>query len=291
MKTRSIALATAQSAGSTTLAWCWKVTRADGFIMTVTNCARAFIFPGDGLLYTPVQGFTPMALSQDDTQAVANSQVAGALSDSITEDDFASGKWDGCVVEMFEVNYRDLTQGAMKLAKLTMGEINVTRSSFSVAVNGLTDSLQKVIGRLVTKTCPWVFGDPNTCRFDKSTVTFTGTLTGVADQRTFYDTSRTEADDYFKGGLITFTSGALEGQSLEVYGNALSNGAIVTYLQFVGNPAIGDTYTIVAGCQKRFTEDCRTKFNNGNNFGGFDHLPGPDAVLGLGGTEGTDIDS
>lgn len=288
MKTRSIALAAAQSAGSTTLAWCWKATRSDGVKFTVTNCARSFLFEGD--VYLSLYGFAPSALSQDDTQAVANTEIDGSLSDIITEADFAAGLWDTCVVDLFEVNYRDLSMGKMKLCRMTMGEIDVSRATFKVAMLGLANNLQKTIGRLVTKTCPWKFGDPDTCRFDTSTVTHTGTLTGVVDRRTFSDSSRTEPDDYYGGGLLTFTSGANAGESLEIYEYGLSGGVIITNLQFEKNPAVGDTYAIIAGCRKRYTEDCRTKFANTNNFGGFDQLPGPDAVLGLGGTEGTQLD-
>jgi uncharacterized phage protein (TIGR02218 family) len=36
----------------------------------------------------------------------------------------------------------------------------------------------------------------------------------------------------------------------------------------------GDTYTVYAGCTKRFREDCIAKHNNGVNFRGFPDLPG-----------------
>jgi len=49
------------------------------------------------------------------------------------------------------------------------------------------------------------------------------------------------------------------------------------------------TYTLTPGSRKRYTEDCRTKYANTNNFGGFNELPGPDKVLGLGGTEGSNL--
>jgi hypothetical protein len=36
----------------------------------------------------------------------------------------------------------------------------------------------------------------------------------------------------------------------------------------------GNTYSVIAGCTKRFAEDCVTKFANGVNFRGFPHVPG-----------------
>ena len=41
----------------------------------------------------------------------------------------------------------------------------------------------------------------------------------------------------------------------------------------------GDTFVVYAGCTKRYTEDCLTKFNNGLNFRGFPFLPGDDLLL------------
>jgi len=41
----------------------------------------------------------------------------------------------------------------------------------------------------------------------------------------------------------------------------------------------GDTFTLTAGCDKRF-ETCRAKFANALNFRGFPHMPGNDFVVG-----------
>lgn len=291
MKARSIALAAHQSLGSTTLAWCWKATRRDGYVLAVTTSARDLLF--EGVIYRSKDGFNPKAISQEASAAVVNTEVEGALSDEITEPDFEAGLWDGCTVEMFEVNYRSLSDGAMRLATFTMGDIKVTRSAFNAEMRGLTQRLQKTVGRLVTKGCPWVFGSISpdnftpACNKALGPLTVTGTLTGVTDLRTFADSARAEALDYFGAGVIEFTSGANVGQALEIY--SFASGAFVTYLPFLNNPAIGDTYTLTPGCRKRFTEDCRTKWANTPNHGGFEHLPGPDKVLGLGGTEGSNL--
>lgn len=291
MKTRTIALAAAQAAGSTTLAICWKATRRDSTVLAVTTCARDLLF--EGTLYLSKNGFNPKAISQEASAAVVNTEVDGYLSSEITEADFEAGKWDGCTVEMFEVNYRDLTMGKMRLASFTMGDIKVTRSAFNAEMRGLTQSLQKVVGRLVTKGCPWVFGSISpdnftpACNKALGPLTVTGTLTAVSDRRTFGDSGRAEVSDYFGGGVITFLTGANAGDSLEI--SAFASGGFVTYMPFLHNLAVGDTYSLTPGCRKRFTEDCRGKWANTNNHGGFDLIPGPDKTLGLGGTEGSNL--
>lgn len=290
-KTRSIALATHQAQGSNTLALCWKATRRDGYVLAVTTCARDLLF--EGVLYLSKDGFNPKAISQEASAAVVNTEVDGALSDDITELDFEAGLWDGCAVEMFEVNYRDLTAGKMRLASFTMGDIKLTRSSFNAEMRGLTQSLQKVVGRLVTKGCPWVFGSISpdnftpACNKDLGPLTVTGALTGVTDLRTFADSGRTEGVDYFRGGVITFLTGANAGQALEISSYDSVTKTFVTYMPFLNNPAIGDTYSLTPGCLKRYS-DCQT-WANTPNFGGFDLVPGPDKVLGFGGTEGSSL--
>ena len=43
--------------------------------------------------------------------------------------------------------------------------------------------------------------------------------------------------------------------------------------------AAGDTFSVVAGCDKKFAT-CKAKFANALNFRGFPHLPGNDAAYG-----------
>lgn len=85
----------------------------------------------------------------------------------------------------------------------------------------------------------------------------------------------------FDYGKLTMTSGASTGLSTEV--KAYAPGTITLQLQLPSGCAAGDTYTLVAGCGKRFLEDCVTRFNNGVNFRGEPHLPGVDKVMQFGG--------
>ncbi len=292
-KTITVALKNSYASGSNTISRQWKTTRKDGVVLAVTTCARDLLI--DGVLYRSAEGFIPKAISQEASAAVSNTEVEGALSDEINELEFEAGKWDGATVEVFEVNYRAISQGKMILGTATLGDINVTRSGFNAELRGLAQRLQKVVGRLVTKGCPWMFGSmsPNAytaaCNKDTGPLTVTGTFTSVTDLRTMADTSRTEVDDWFGAGTITILTGANAGETLEVYSYTQSGGVIVTHLPFLNNIAVGDSYSLVPGCRKRFTEDCRMKFANTNNFGGFDLVPGADSVLGLGGTEGTNL--
>ncbi len=84
---------------------------------------------------------------------------------------------------------------------------------------------------------------------------------------------------YFDGGLITFTSGLCDGFSQEV--KAFVPGQITLHLPMPYALAAGDTYSMVAGCDKSL-DTCRDRFNNVVNFRGEPYLPGIDKVLQTG---------
>jgi uncharacterized phage protein (TIGR02218 family) len=285
-KTISVALKAHYSLNSTTIARCWRFERRDGEIVRVTTCARDLLINSE--IYRAKEGVNPTAISQEATAAVANSEVNGTMAaESVDEDELFAGLWDGAFVTVFEVNHRDLSMGILTLQSGNIGDVKAGRSAFTAEVRGVTQSLQKVVGRVYTKGCPWKFGDADTCRFDVEALRVTGTLTAVSSLREFTDSARAEASDTYGAGVFTMTSGDNEGFSMEVY--SFASGVFVLHLPLPFNPAVGDTYSVTPGCRKRFDEDCRTKFSNGVNFGGFPLVPGSDKVLGLGGTEGTNL--
>lgn len=83
-------------------------------------------------------------------------------------------------------------------------------------------------------------------------------------------------DDWFAEGLLTFTSGTNNGITGKIK-RSYQDGYLDMSLPMLGAVMVGDTYSIVAGCQKRLT-DCATKFSNVLNFQGEPHLPGIDEV-------------
>lgn len=85
--------------------------------------------------------------------------------------------------------------------------------------------------------------------------------------------------DFYEDGVLDFTSGNLAtfpAKEVKSYDPATRN--IVFYEPLRRTVVAEDTFTIYAGCKKRFTEDCVTKFANGINYQGEPHLPGADAL-------------
>ena len=87
----------------------------------------------------------------------------------------------------------------------------------------------------------------------------------------------------FDGGIITMTSGASEGLSMEV--KSYAPGTITLQLPLPFGAGVGDTYSMLQGCGKRFDEDCVARYSNGVNFRGEPHVPGMDRIIWVGGQE------
>ena len=61
------------------------------------------------------------------------------------------------------------------------------------------------------------------------------------------------------------------GPALEIRDYA-ADGTITLFEPAYYTPVVGNTFTMVPGCRKRL-EDCRDKWNNVVNFGGFPYVP------------------
>ncbi len=71
----------------------------------------------------------------------------------------------------------------------------------------------------------------------------TNTATGVGTD-TIFQTNLDEANHYWNGFTITFTAGALNGESQIISAYDLTNGEITVALAFTGAPGAGDAFTI-----------------------------------------------
>jgi hypothetical protein len=105
-------------------------------------------------------------------------------------------------------------------------------------------------------------------RFDNTTVTV-GT-----DGRNFTATSLSGSEELYIGARIRWLSGANTGQSNLIRIFDAGTQSITLYFHSLGAIANGDRFQYEQACQKRFTADCVTSFNNGINFRGFPFLPG-----------------
>ena len=78
---------------------------------------------------------------------------------------------------------------------------------------------------------------------------------------------------YYTEGVVTFTSGALNGKSFHV-DQYFSGGSFIITPALPVAPSNGDTFTIVPGCDKQMPT-CNNKFSNLIHFGGQPFTPDP----------------
>lgn len=268
----------------TSLATCWKLKRRDNVVFCFTDHDRDIVF--ESLTYKASTGFTPSTIASTASFSVDNLDIEGMLSSvSIMEGDVLAGKYDFAEIEIFLVNYNDLSQGILKLRRGWLGEVSIQKQQFVAEVRGLTQRLSQTIGELYSVSCRASLGDSR-CKVDLGSHTVTGTVTTVVSNQEFKDSARTEANGIFSLGVITFTNGANNGLSMEVkeyYYNPSFGGRVVLALPMPNLIAPGDGYSLIKGCDKTIGT-CFNRFNNVNNYRGEPSVPGLDRMLETAGT-------
>ena len=275
MKTASANLKAHLAGETLTICTLWKITRTDAAVFGFTDNSRDITY--GGLLYEAATGHTPSGVKTTSDLSVDNLEVQSILSSGkITEADLQAGLWDYATIEIMIVNYKALADGHMMLRKGWIGNVKTGRTIFVAELRGMMQPLQQSIGRIYTAACDANLGDAR-CGVTLASYTVTGSVTTATSGRVFTDTARTEADNYFAGGLITWTSGDNDTYRMEV--KSSTSAGVVTLQQAMPNATvIGDTYSLSAGCDK-LLETCKTKYNNVINFRGFPHVPGQDKMI------------
>jgi len=284
MKTISSPLAAHIAGEVTSLATCWKLTRRDNAAQGFTDCDRDIVYAS--LTYKAATGFSPSAIDNAEGLRVDNLEVEGMLADdSITEADILAGKYDFAAIEIFQINYNDISQGIIKLRKGWLGEVSMSRQQFVAEVRGLTQLLTQNIGEYFSASCRAALGDAR-CTVNIASHTITGSVTGSASRLSFIDSARSETSGIFTSGKITFSSGANNGVSMEVKEYRFATGiggALALVLPLPYSLANGDSYSLQKGCDKT-TTTCFNRFNNIANYRGEPHVPGIDRMLETAGT-------
>lgn len=265
---------------ATTLAWCWRVTRNDGVAFGFTDHDKDLAF--DSTTYEAATGFTGTEIASSVGLNVDGLDVDSVLKSSrLNEDDLAAGLYDNAVIDIFRVNWADVDERVL-MRSGNLGEVTRGEHAFRAEVRGLAHVLQQPSGRLFQFGCDADLGDGR-CGVDLDQAAYkgSGAVDGLVTQRSFTATGLAAfANDWFTRGLLTWTSGANAGRSMEVKLHTLLDGVVTVELwQRMGQDiALSDAFDVTAGCDKQFTT-CRSKFNNALSFRGFPHIPGNDFAV------------
>lgn len=257
-----------------TLVYCLRIVPTIGPTIYLTDYPTDLAVGGD--LYLTGDGYEFSGVASESSMSPGAIDLGGIMNVAqIDRDAVASGYFDNAMVYLFATSWAAPEVDEEPIAKLICGKVNVTGDRYTIELMMLIDALNQPIGKTYMATCPKQFGGQEFagCKVDLGPITVTGTVTGVTSRYVFRDSSRTEAADYFGAGTIRWTTGQnvdQRQQEIKVYA---ADGTITIHETFHYPVEVGDTYELVPGCRKRANEDCRDKWANILNFGGFTRIP------------------
>ena len=268
------------ASGLTTLCRCWAIRRSDGVEYGFTDHDLPLAF--DGVMFKAETGLTAAALTQSTGLSVDNTEALGALSDAaITEADIEAGRFDGAEVRAWLVNWADVTVRWLQF-RGTIGEMRRSGGAFHAELRGLTEALNRPLGRIYQKPCTAVLGDAS-CRFDpKSSGYFAEvSVERVQDRRILrWEGFADFAPQWFQRGRMDVLSGEGAGLWGTVKDDRIlgKDRVVELWEPLRGVLEAGTSIRLSAGCDKRF-ETCKAKFSNVVNYQGFPDLPGEDWMV------------
>lgn len=255
----------------------------DGSTVAVTDHDRTLSFDlGDGAAsYSPRTGILPSDLSLSTGFDADEVEITGPVVDTATEDWHVTraavlgGRFDDAVARYFQVNWKSLASGPIRLLKGYVVRAEVSGSRFKLTIHSEISKFRQETGRVITAYCDADFQDMR-CGYSEAADALT--VTAVTDSRLFsVGNTSSRADDYFNRGTVTFTSGALVGTRPVEIQDFATSGAVSLWTDLVEAPQVGDTVELRRGCGKT-RADCMA-YNNIINFRGFPDVPGTDQVL------------
>jgi len=284
MKTLTASMQTLVAGENVTLATCWYIERIDGTKYYFTDHDTDIVVAiggADGTIvdgtYASALGYSSTAIESGSDGSVSNLDVNAIIDLSgVTEQDLRNGLFDDAEVYVFSVNYNDPgpTHGIIKQKRGFLGDVEVKNGAFRAELRGLAQMLQQTVGLTYSPHCDVDLGSTK-CGISLSGITATGVVSATStSKRQFNVTDRVEVTGWFNYGLLTWTSGANTGISMEV--KRYIQGAPSQFQLYHGLPNFpqaGDGYSVYAGCDKLSTT-CKNKFSNFANFRGFPFMAG-----------------
>ena len=278
MRAISVALQAHLEGELTTTALCWKIQRRDGVVKSYTDHDAAIVY--DGVTYTPLESGAPSNYRQGSTLAPANMDMEMAFAAATgTDAELRVGLYDYAQVWTFLINWADTTMGIVKLAYGRLGEVEIRDNQAKIELRSLTQLLAVPIGRIYTPECNATLGDAR-CAVSMATYTKTGTVGAVTSNKVFAISGAAagQVEGYYSYGKIVFSSGGNNGLTMQVESYTAATNLVTLLEPMPYTVAAGNTFTLYAGCDRRFAT-CKTRFSNKDNFRGFPHIPGMDKAL------------
>lgn len=283
----------------------WTITRKDGQgghdlagNYRFTDHSSSIVF--ESKTFTPISGLAASARQKQAGMKTRNFEAFGVVDDedetTLTTEDLRTGRLQDATVLEQLVDWGVPWVGAFYTNKYFVTELSWSGERWEAQVSGLTTLLQQSIGSVYSRTCEYRLGSSangvRDCRFNLAgnaflpigspvPATVSSTVTAVTTARVKFQANLfafSYPDNWFRFGTLTWTSGENTGLKFEVSEHIFVGGFITLREKTLLPIAIGDAFSVYAGCDKTFAA-CKDKFKNVPNHGGFPTVPGIDKVL------------
>lgn len=251
------------------------LTLNDGTKIGITDHDRdlAYDYGTGSVTYLSGTGITPSDFAMSCGLDANNYEVSGPIGDLVTLDGVLGGRFDRARANLFQVNWKDLTHGAIKFPAGNVSQARIEGGEFIFEIRSDVDGYNQVVGRVLANNCDADFGD---ARCGATPTSVVGTTTAVTSERDFaVSYTGSYANDYFNKGTVIGLTGANAGITREIFDWSVA-GAIELFAGLPTEPAVGDTFTVKRGCGKS-RADCMARTNI-LNFRGFPEVPGRKAL-------------
>lgn len=257
----------------------------DGTTLGISGNSRDIDFDlGDGVVtYTANTGILPSNIAMSCGLEADNYEVTGPIGGLVTLNAIVGGRFNRARARLIEVNWKDLSAGAIKLLSGYVSEARVEGGKFILEIRSDVDRFNSTVGRSITDQCDADFADGIRCHATATSIV--GTVTAVTDAMQFtVSFSGSYANTFFNKGTVEFLTGALAGTRKVEIESWTSAGVILLFAPLVEAPAIGATATIKNGCFDPATGESKSRtacmtFGQILNFRGYPEVPGRRALM------------
>lgn len=257
----------------------------DGTTIGITDHDKPLDFDiGDGsVTYDAGTGILTSNVAMSCGLDADNYEVTGPISETVTLDAIVGGRFNRARARLFEVNWKDLSQGAIKLLSGNVSEARVEGGKFTLEIRSDVDRYNSTVGRVITDQCDADFADGIQCHATATSIV--GTVTAVTDAMRFtVSFAGSYADTFFNKGTVQFLTGAMAGTRKVEIESWTAAGVIVLFAPLVEAPVIGDTATVMNGCYDPATGESKSRtacmsFGQILNFRGYPEVPGRRALM------------
>jgi uncharacterized phage protein (TIGR02218 family) len=234
---------------------------------------------GDGAIdYVPSTGILPSDITWSTGFDADDVEISGPIADIVTRAGVLGGRFDDAVARLFFVDWATLGSGAGKLLKGRIVRAEVNGGQFRFIIHSNISQFARKVGRTITGICDAEYGD---ARCGATPFELAAVVSAITSRRVFAVTfSGTYANDFFNFGKVQFLTGNLAGiRPIEIFDftGGIGSGSIKLWSNAAELPVIGDTLTLIQGCEK--TRPACMVYANIDNFRGFPDVPGSDQVL------------